>query len=178
MEGTHPLTDGDELLHRQVHPSFLQQGPVGSQAFRPTTKDQGQLSVSRGAMATAAEAFLLYTTELNLPSGGVWSVSVAECGAQDLPPIRTHCPPPSAIRLTPSSTSTAFPATARWNGRPNCWRSWRPLGAASIPRASAQQVRHRSPEERSSGLFRCMGDGVGGSEGRNSLPPFCSSPSR
>jgi len=85
MEGIHPLTDGDELLHSQVHPSFLQQGRVGSQAFRPTTKDQGQLSVSRGAMATAAEAFLLYTTELNLPSGGVWSVSVAECGAQDLP---------------------------------------------------------------------------------------------
>jgi len=33
------------LLHRQVNPAFVQSGRVTSQAFKPTPKDQGLLSV-------------------------------------------------------------------------------------------------------------------------------------
>jgi hypothetical protein len=33
------------LLHRQINPSWVQQGRVTSQAFRPTPKDESKLSV-------------------------------------------------------------------------------------------------------------------------------------
>jgi len=36
-----PLDDGDELLFRQVHPSFIRDGRPSGQAFRPTKKDDG-----------------------------------------------------------------------------------------------------------------------------------------
>jgi len=78
------LEDVDELLHRQVHPSFLQKGRISSQAFRPTPKDEDQLSVSRGSMTTAEDAYALYTEEKELESAGVWSVTVGECQTVDL----------------------------------------------------------------------------------------------
>lgn len=94
------LEDPEELLHRQVHPSFLQNGRVSSQAFRPTPKDEGELSVSRGSLTTAEEAYQLHTEEKKLKSVGVWSVTVGECSGiglpsfpdplEDAPPDRAH----------------------------------------------------------------------------------------
>jgi hypothetical protein len=84
------LEDFDELLYRQVHPSWVQAGRPTSQAFRPTLKDAGLLSVSRGARTTAEAAFRLHTEQKKLASAGVWSVSVADCGAADL---RAHDDP-------------------------------------------------------------------------------------
>ncbi len=89
MRDDKPLSDPDELLHRQVHPAFIRNGRVGSQAFKPTPKDEGKLSVSRGAIASAQQAFLLYTEELKLPSAGAWSVSVAECSRTVRGDLRT-----------------------------------------------------------------------------------------
>ena len=74
------LTDRGELLHRQVHPHFIDDGHIGTQAFKPTTKDESELSISLGSLSTAEEAFVLYTTGYELPSAGVWSVTVEECG--------------------------------------------------------------------------------------------------
>jgi hypothetical protein len=79
MSGARLSEDADELLHRQVHPNFLQNGRPSSQAFRPTPKDKGLLSVSQGSLATAEEAYLLYTENKGLKSAGVWSVTVGEC---------------------------------------------------------------------------------------------------
>lgn len=79
MTSRQPLDDPEELLHRQVHPSFLQNGRVSSQAFRPTPKDDGELSVSRASLTTAEAAYQLYTEEKKLQSVGVWSVTVGEC---------------------------------------------------------------------------------------------------
>jgi hypothetical protein len=73
------LQDPEELLYRQVHPSWIQAGRPTSQAFRPTSKDEGLLSVSRGACTTAEQAFRLHTEEKKLHSAGVWSVVVADC---------------------------------------------------------------------------------------------------
>ena len=43
------LIELSELLHRQVHPSFLaEDGRPSRMAFEPTRKDEGYLSVSRG----------------------------------------------------------------------------------------------------------------------------------
>lgn len=93
------LEDSDELLYRQVHPSWVQAGRPTSQAFRPTPKDAGLLSVSRGAFTTAEAAFRLHTEQKMLASAGVWSVSVGDCGAADRPvhadPVEVPIPDPA-----------------------------------------------------------------------------------
>ena len=52
---------GDTLLLRQIHPSFVQDGRVTSQAFRPTPKDDAQLSAYDGDQITPVAAWLNYT---------------------------------------------------------------------------------------------------------------------
>jgi hypothetical protein len=73
------LSDLDEQLLRQVHPSWIQAGKPTSQAFRPTAKDDGLLSVSRGSKTTAAAAFDLHTRVKGLQSVGVWGILVSHC---------------------------------------------------------------------------------------------------
>jgi hypothetical protein len=73
------LQDSAEKLLRQVHPSFIVAGRPSSQAFRPTKKDEGQLSVSMGSKTTPAQAFELHTRAKGLASAGVWSVTVGDC---------------------------------------------------------------------------------------------------
>ena len=79
------LTDLAEILLRQIHPSWVQDGRVTGQAFRPSAKDAGLLSVSRSSVTSPAEAWRGYTQELELKSDGVWGVSVGECSEEDLP---------------------------------------------------------------------------------------------
>lgn len=67
------------LLLRQVHPSWVQQGRVSSQAFRPTPKDEKQLSAYDGDQITAAKAWEHYTGILGLSSAGVLAVTMGEC---------------------------------------------------------------------------------------------------
>lgn len=74
------LGDGTEFLHRQVNPSWVVDGVPSSQAFRPTKKDEGLLSVSRGSEVSAEESFDHHTGTLGLRSAGAWSVTVDECG--------------------------------------------------------------------------------------------------
>jgi hypothetical protein len=79
-----PLDDGDELLLRQVHPSFVRDGRPSGQAFKPTKKDQGMLSVARSSVSSPADAFHLHTAVLGLPSQGTWGISVSECQRHQL----------------------------------------------------------------------------------------------
>jgi hypothetical protein len=74
----------DTLLHRQVNPSWVQQGRITSQVFKPTPKDQRRLSVYDGDQVTALQAWNHYTSELGLSSMGVVAVTVAECKGLDL----------------------------------------------------------------------------------------------
>lgn len=83
------------LLHRQVNPSWVQQGRVTSQVFKPTAKDNHRLSVYDGDQVTALQAWLHYTTELGFASIGVLAVTVAECEALDLPVEPDPAPFPS-----------------------------------------------------------------------------------
>lgn len=78
------LDDPDEILYRQVHPHWIMDGEPSSQAFKPTKKDQGMLSVALGSKSTAEEAFLHHTEVLNLASGGTWAVTVGEVSAAEL----------------------------------------------------------------------------------------------
>ena len=76
--------DADTLLYRQVHPKFVQEGRVTSQAFRPTSKDNKCLSVYNGDLITAEESWRHYTNSLSLESTGVLAVTKAECEQREL----------------------------------------------------------------------------------------------
>lgn len=85
------------LLLRQVNPSFIQEGKITSQVFRPTPKDEKKLSVYDNDKITPEEAFNHFCSQPNCHSCGVMAVSMEECKSQDLPviedgtPIPAHC---------------------------------------------------------------------------------------
>jgi hypothetical protein len=91
----------DSLLHRQVHPSFVQGDKISSQVFtsqvfKPTPKDDNLLSVYNGEIFEAEESYEHYT-ENGKKSVGTVSVSRKECDLNDLPvsldddPFEGHC---------------------------------------------------------------------------------------
>jgi hypothetical protein len=84
-----PYTD----LLRQVHPSWIQQGRVTSQVFRPTPKDEKRLSVYDGDRITPENAWMHYTSGLGFLSAGVMAVTVGDCAKLSLP--ATPDPQPS-----------------------------------------------------------------------------------
>ena len=89
--------DSETKLLRQIHPTFVQNGRPTSQAFRPTPKDENQLSVYNGAMITATASWHYYTETLSLESAGVMALNHGECAGQQLKviedgvPIPAHC---------------------------------------------------------------------------------------
>ena len=91
------LTDPGEVLFRQVHPSWVHDGVPTSQAFTPTPKDEGELSIARGSRTTAEAAYKHYTTVQKFASAGTWAVTVSEandagleCFDDDQPDLLAH----------------------------------------------------------------------------------------
>jgi len=78
------LEDKDELLHRNIHPSWMDDGRPSSLAFSPSPKDEGKLSVDREKIDTPEASFLRHTVEKKLKSEAVFSVSVSEFEDQDV----------------------------------------------------------------------------------------------
>jgi hypothetical protein len=78
------LTPQDEVLFRQIHPSFMVNGHPSSQSFQPTDKDANKLSVDRSTITNAAGAFTLYAGNGH-KSVGVYGLSVGEFSEHDLP---------------------------------------------------------------------------------------------
>jgi hypothetical protein len=74
----------DTLLLRQVNPSWVQEGRVTSQVFKPTAKDERRLSVYDGDQITAETSWRHYTETLGFRSVGVLAVTVEECETLDL----------------------------------------------------------------------------------------------
>src|SRR2546422_4331565 len=74
----HLISNASELLHRNAHPQFIVNDRVSSQAFRRTEADEGKLSLQQNSKASAAVAYERYISR-GLESGGVWSVTIAEC---------------------------------------------------------------------------------------------------
>ena len=116
------LTDDEELLFRQVHPGFVRDGRPSSQAFRPMPKDEGKLSVARGAVTTAAAAYELHTRERGHGSAGTWAITVGECRGQALavvadplvsPPETIADPAHALVDFTPHSKNQAEAKGAR-----------------------------------------------------------------
>ena len=65
-------------LYRQVHPGWIRDGISTSQAFRPTPKDIGMLSVHDGDRITAAATWERYVAQ-GMESFGVLAVTKGEC---------------------------------------------------------------------------------------------------
>ena len=88
----------DSLLHRQIHPSWVQNEitstlafSVGSHAFNPSSKDEGMLSTYNGDKFTGEESYNHYVKERL--SVGVLSVLVSEVnGVGDLNIIEDDFP--------------------------------------------------------------------------------------
>jgi len=78
------LTDGHEILFRQIHPDLVQDGEPSSSAFRPKEADDNKLSVDRSAVTSVQAAYRLYTGN-GYKSVAVYGVSVAEFGAHGIP---------------------------------------------------------------------------------------------
>ncbi len=79
----------DDLLFRQVHPNFLSGGLPNSQAFCPTPKDAGKLSVDDASLISAGDSWRHFTEDLRFASAGTWAVSIAEVGSvEDLVVLR------------------------------------------------------------------------------------------
>lgn len=84
----------DTPLLRQISPSFIQNGRVTSQAFRPTPKDECLLSVDNGDRISAEAAWQRFIANPACKSVGVQAVSHAECAAQALTVIEDGKPHP------------------------------------------------------------------------------------
>ncbi len=84
----------DTLLLRQIHPSFVQDGRVTSQAFRPTPKDEFLLSVDDGDRISAEASWQRFIANPACKSVGVQAVSHTECTAQALTVIEDGNPHP------------------------------------------------------------------------------------
>ncbi|MDX6404415.1 MAG: hypothetical protein QOH70_1870 [Blastocatellia bacterium] len=83
------ISNSSELLHRNVHPQFILDNRITSQAFLLKNDDYGKLSVQQNSMASAEVAYERYTSR-GFESGGVWSITIAECDELGL---RVHSDP-------------------------------------------------------------------------------------
>jgi hypothetical protein len=77
------ITNGCEVLFRQVHPNLYLDGKIASTAFMPTTDDKGELSVDRSSLTTPAASFDLYVAN-GRHSAAVYGVSVAQFEAEGI----------------------------------------------------------------------------------------------
>ena len=68
----------ETLLFRQISPSWIKNGRVTSQAFKPTPKDEQKLSVYDGDQITAESAWRHFINQ-GLKSDGVLAVAKFEC---------------------------------------------------------------------------------------------------
>lgn len=72
------MADEQRALHRQVHPSWVQNEQITSQVFTPTPKDEGLLSMYDGEQMSPQASYRHYTTEQKLLAAGTVSVLCAE----------------------------------------------------------------------------------------------------
>lgn len=68
----------DDLLLRQVNPAHLVDDKPSSQAFNPTPKDSGMLSVDDARITSPAKSYEHFTNTLGYESAGTWGISHKE----------------------------------------------------------------------------------------------------
>jgi hypothetical protein len=91
--------DQETPLWRQIHPSFMVASQPGSQAFRPTPKDQDLLSFDDGSRIPAEASWQRHTGARRLASIGVLAVTLGECAGEGLPVIADGIPDPEHVSV-------------------------------------------------------------------------------
>jgi hypothetical protein len=99
------MTEDTHLL-RQINPSWIQQGRITSQVFKPTPKDQKKLSAYDGDIITPENAWKHYTEILEFKSVGVMAVAVSDCIACHLSYFSDPVPFPEHVIIDFSGFST------------------------------------------------------------------------
>jgi hypothetical protein len=93
----------ETTLLRQVHPNFIQEGQLTSQAFVPSANDAGKLSVYDNDQISAAQSYQHYTAVMHNKSHGVWGVTCAEVsdtGLSSAPDAKDDSPSHAVIDFT------------------------------------------------------------------------------
>lgn len=103
------IPSSDEVLIRQVNPAWLDDGEPSSQSFYPWRDiDEDCMSVDRGSLTTAADAFVLFTSPrpqgFEQPSAGAWGLTVAEIEADG---VSAWEDPVAATAETPANAAHA-----------------------------------------------------------------------
>jgi hypothetical protein len=101
---TEELTKKSEILFRQIHPQFMVSGEPTSQAFGPTAKDEGKLSVDRSALTDAKGAYDLYNNR-GQNSAAAFGITVGEFHAECL---TCHADPVEDTDQQPGNTAHSF----------------------------------------------------------------------
>ena len=71
----------EDLVFRQVHPKHWDGKSPNSQAFFPTPKDEGKLSVDDASIVTAEGSWNHFTKNVGFQSAGTWALSCGEIEA-------------------------------------------------------------------------------------------------
>ncbi|WP_288266518.1 hypothetical protein [uncultured Bifidobacterium sp.] len=72
--GEEDITNSKDVCFRNVHPEFITNGTVSSQAFRPSDNDNGQLSTARSSKVGAQQHYQEFT-HFGHKSAGVYQIS-------------------------------------------------------------------------------------------------------
>jgi hypothetical protein len=77
------LADQKEILFRQIHPHFFDNGEPSSNRFMPSEKDKNKLSVDRSSLTTAEQSHSLYVSS-GYQSVAVFGLTVGEFTVEDI----------------------------------------------------------------------------------------------
>lgn len=102
----------DPELHRQIHPSFIQNGDVGKNAFLPSESHEFRLSVYDGEQISPEDSFKHYTEQLGFQSGGVQTFTEEECNDVGLKADRDGMPFKEHVSIDFSELSAGAKRTA------------------------------------------------------------------
>lgn len=112
------LTNLDEVLFRQIHPSCMHNGAPASDRFKPQPSDEGMMSVDRGSVTTASASHALYVGN-GLQSAVVYGVAVGEFASESI----TCVEDPLAV----TAITAANPAHALANYTPHEEKKWKTI---------------------------------------------------
>lgn len=98
------LMNPDEILFRQIHPDFIQNGEPASNRFMPQSNDGGLMSVDRSSLTDAAAAHSIYTST-GKKSAAVYGVSVGEFQCEK---IECRADPLDATDYAPANPAHAL----------------------------------------------------------------------
>lgn len=106
-----PLSNPDEVLFRQIHPNFMQNGKPASDRFKPQPNDAGMMSLDRETLTTAKASHELYIST-GRQSSAVFGVSVGEFNEENIP---CQDDPLAATASTPANPAHALADYSRYD---------------------------------------------------------------